>query len=99
MGAQSEHVNRKVKNLDTVITKINSRYRDAQDGVVRLKHELERKDKTLAFAILERDKLKGKIDSNTVKSMALREQLRKVQGDFDAMVSNIRTTSLKTLNG
>lgn len=98
-AVNSEHVARKVQSLDKVIGGINQQYRDAQDKLVRMKLELEKKQKFIELKQAEREKLAKQVQQDKAKAMGLRASLRRADQSFGKVLDDIQGGARRALNG
>merc|ERR1719401_3170483 len=94
-----EHVSRKVKGLDHLISHVNSRFQDATDNLVRMRHDLENKQKNIAFLQQARDALQKKVDTNKAKAHSLRISMRKAEKTFASINSDMQKGSREAMHG
>mmetsp|Transcript_68743 Transcript_68743/g.119433 ORF Transcript_68743/g.119433 Transcript_68743/m.119433 type:complete len:175 (+) Transcript_68743:132-656(+) len=95
----AEHIGRKVKTLDTVVTGIKSRYKDAQDNLYTLRVEMDHQQKNLDFAKKQRDKLQDRLNTNKAKVKALREGLEEARQKQTDNLNRMTSTAKMALTG
>merc|ERR1719343_59901 len=95
----AEHIGRKVKTLDQVTNGINKRHQAALDNLVRMRHELDIKQKNIEFSQKARDTLAAKIEANKAKAGELRKMLLVQEKAFGTMLADMQDNVRCLTNG